>query len=250
VIRKLLIRLGLLKATLALTCLSILISVLLAGAISSLTGRKPSQVSIWIAIIVPAIIAPIYSLPFLRVLIRLDGAEHRLQELTRRDGLTGLYNRAHFIELAEREMERTLRYGEPFSIAILDIDEFKQVNDSYGHLTGDKVLQALGQVLLGNMRQTDIVARYGGDEFVALLPNTREKNVQDCVERIRKTLAGTPVVCEGGVIRITVSAGTATYSNRYTELDLILQQADNALCEAKRLGKNQFVIGYKEEPYA
>jgi diguanylate cyclase (GGDEF)-like protein len=205
-------------------------------------GRRLSQVGIWIAVIVPAIIAPIYSVPFLRLLIRLDVVERHLNELSRRDALTGLYNRAYFIELAEREMERTLRYGEPFSIVVLDIDEFNQINDTYGHLAGDKVLQVASQVILRNLRQTDDVARFGGDEFAALLPNTREKNVRACVERIHKILAGTPVHYEGLEIHFTVSVGTASYSNRYTELDMMLQEADKALCQAKSAGKNQFII--------
>jgi diguanylate cyclase (GGDEF)-like protein len=243
--RKLLIRLGLLRSTLMLTFLSVLFSLLLTGAIGSLTGRKSSQVSLWVAIIVPAIIAPIYSVPFLRLLIRLDGAENRLRELSRRDVLTGLFNRAHFIELAEREMERTLRYGEPFSIAILDIDEFGRVNDLHGHSAGDKLLQAVGEACLRNLRQTDVVARFGGDEFALLLPNTGEKSVRACVERICKTLAGASIPFYGQELRFTVSAGAATYDKSCTELDMILQQADKALCQAKRSGKNQFVIGVK-----
>ena len=232
-IRKLLIRLGLLRSTLALTVLSMLISVILTGVIGSLTGRRPSQVGLWIAIIVPAIVAPIYSVPFMRLLIRLDGAESRLRELSRQDGLTGLYNRAHFIELSERELERTLRYGEPFSVAILDIDGFAQINDLHGHSAGDKLLQAVGEVCLRNLRQTDVVARFGGDEFALLLPSTGEKSAQVCVERICKILAGTPIHYYGRELRFTVSAGAATYDKSCTELDMILQQADKALCQAK-----------------
>jgi diguanylate cyclase (GGDEF)-like protein len=219
-----------------------LVSVLLAIAIGALTGRKSSQVSLWIAIIVPAIIAPIYSVPFLRVMIRLDVAETRLRELSRRDGLTGLYNRAYFIELAEREMERTLRYGEPFSVAILDVDGFGQVNDLHGHLAGDKLLQAMGEMCLRNLRKTDVVARFGGDEFALLLPNTGEKSVQVCIERICKTLAGTSISFYGQELSFTVSAGMATYDKSCTELDMILQQAEEALSQAKRSGKNQFAI--------
>jgi len=222
-----------------------LISVLLTGAIGSLTGRKNSQISLWIAIIVPAIIAPIYSVPFLHIMIRLDGAETRLRELNRRDGLTGLYNRAHFIELAEREMERTLRYGEPFSVAILDIDGFGQVNDLHGHLAGDKLLQAVSEMCLRNLRQTDVVARFGGDEFALLLPNTGEKSAQACVERICKILRNTPLPLYGQDIRFTVSAGAATYDKSCTELDMILHQADKALGQAKRSGKNQPAINDK-----
>jgi diguanylate cyclase (GGDEF)-like protein len=240
--RNLLIRLGPLRSTLALTFLSILIAVSLTVAINALMGKNASLISLWIAVIVPAIIAPVYSLPFMRLLIRLDGAEKRLHELTRRDALTGLYSRTYFIELAEREMERTLRYGEPFSIIVLDIDGFKVVNEIYGHPAGDKVLKVFSQVILDTLRQSDVVARFGGDEFVTLLPNTSAKNVQACIERIHKVLQRTSIVHEGSEIRFTACAGTATYCNLYIELDMILQQADKALCQAKSLGKNQFVI--------
>lgn len=244
-IRKLLIHLGLFRSTLLLTFLSILVVLSLTVVVNSLMGRNTSQASLWIAVLIPAMIAPIYSLPFMRLLIRLEGAENRLRELARRDSLTGLWSRAYFIDLAEREMERTLRYGEPFSIIILDIDGFRQVNDTYGHPAGDKVLKACGQVILDTLRQTDVVARSGGDEFITLLPNTSAKNVQACIERIQKVLARTAVIYEGAEIRFTVCAGTATYCNSYTELDMILQQADKALCQAKSAGKNQYIITYE-----
>lgn len=242
-LRNLLIRLGLLRSTLLLTFLSILITVLLTVGISRLNGGEPGQLSIVMAVIIPAIIAPIYSVPFLRLLIRLDATEKDLREVVRRDDLTGLYNRTYFIEMAEREMERTLRYGEPFSIVLLDIDEFGQINSLHGHSAGDRLLQVVGEVCLRNLRKSDIVARFGGDEFIALLPNTGGNSVRICVERIRKVLAKTTISVSGREIHFTACAGAATYDTSCTELDMVLQQADQALCQAKNMGKNQFVIG-------
>lgn len=245
-LRKLLIRLGLVRSTLLLTLLSILITVVLIVGISRLNGGEPSQLSIVIAVIIPAILAPIYSVPFLRLLIRLDVTEKDLRELARQDDLTGLYNRTYFIEMAEREMERTLRYGEPFSIVILDIDEFRQMNSLHGHSAGDKLLQVMGEVCLHNLRKSDIVARFGGDEFIALLPNTGGNNVRVCVERIRRVLAKTTVSFSGRDVRFTACVGAATYDNSCTELDMILQLADQALHQAKSLGKNQFVNSWDD----
>jgi len=241
VFRKSIIRLGLLWGTLVLSLFSILFSVLLTVAISQLTGGGFGSAGIWTAVLVPAIIAPLFSMFFLPLLIQLDGAENRLRELSRRDSLTGIYNRSFFIELAERELIRTLRYGDIFSIAILDVDNFKGVNDTYGHLAGDKVLQVLSEICLQNLRQSDTIARFGGDEFVILFPYADKLHVTECLERIRRIVAATPVEYDGQAIRFTVSAGSAAYHDSYTDLDFILQQADKALYQAKESGKDRIV---------
>jgi len=242
VFRKLIIRLGVGGGTLAITLLSILFAVLLILAIGQLTGSGVSAAGIWNAVLISAIITPLFSLFFLPLLIQLDAAETRLRELSRRDSLTGIYNRSFFIELAERELIRTLRYGDIFSIAILDVDNFKLVNDTYGHLAGDKVLQILSQICLQNLRQSDTIARFGGDEFVILFPYADKSHVSECLERIRRIVASTPVKYDGQSIRFTVSAGCTAYQNEYTELDLVLQQADNALYRAKELGKDRIIL--------
>lgn len=240
--RKLIIRLGVVWGTLAFSVFSILFSVLLTLVIGQLAGDGVGAAGIWTAVLVPAIIAPLFSLFFLPLLIQLDAAESRLRELSRRDGLTGVYNRSFFIELAERELIRTLRYGDIFSIAILDVDNFKLVNDTYGHLAGDKVLQMLSQICLQNLRQSDTIARFGGDEFVILFPYADRSHVIECLERIRKIVASTPVDFDGKTIHFTVSAGSAAYHNDYTDLDFVLQQADNALYQAKEAGKDRVVL--------
>jgi diguanylate cyclase (GGDEF)-like protein len=242
VFRKLIIRLGLLWGTLALSLFSILFSVLLTIVISQFTGDGVSPAGIWTAVLVPAIIAPLFCMFFLPLLIQLDAAENRLRELSRRDSLTGIYNRSFFIELAERELIRTLRYGDIFSIAILDVDNFKLVNDTYGHLAGDKVLQVLSEICLQNLRQSDTIARFGGDEFVILFPYADKLHVTECLERIRRIVALTPVDYDGQTIHFTVSAGSTAYHNSYTDLDFILQQADKALYQAKESGKDRIIL--------
>jgi diguanylate cyclase (GGDEF)-like protein len=240
--RDLLIRHGLLKSTLAITILSIFISLLITIGLSELSGEGSSFVGISIAVIAPGVIAPVCSLIFVRLLIQLDATEKQLRELTRRDSLTGVYNRAYFIELAERELARTKRYGNIFSIAILDVDEFKQVNDVFGHLAGDKVLQLMTQACLNNLRRTDTIARFGGDEFVILFPYAGKVHVMECIERIRTILAGSPIYYEGNEISYTVSAGAATYDQSQTELDSLFRKADIALYEAKGSGKNKVIV--------
>ncbi len=241
-LRNLFIRLGLLNSILGITVLTILISILLTSGFSALIGDGPDLTGLWTAIFVPAIITPIFSSIFLRMLFQFVSTESQLRELNRRDSLTGVYNRAYFIELAERELVRTLRYGETFSIAIIDIDDFKRVNDTYGHLAGDRALQVISEVSLHNLRQTDTIARFGGDEFVVLFPYAGSQHVHESVDRIRRILANTPIPFADHDIHISVSAGTATYNHSHTDLDSILQQADNALYQAKNSGKNQVVV--------
>ena len=241
-LRKLFVRLGLAKSILGITLITILVSILLTRGFSALIGNSPDQFGFWTAVFVPAIIAPIFSLIFLRMLFQLVSTERQLRELNRRDSLTGVYNRTYFIELAERELVRTLRYGETFSIAMIDVDDFKRVNDTYGHLAGDRALQVISEVSLHNLRQTDTIARFGGDEFVVLFPYAGAQHVHECVERIRRILADTPVIYADYELRISVSAGTATFNSSHTELDSLLQQADNALYQAKSAGKNRVVV--------
>jgi diguanylate cyclase (GGDEF)-like protein len=242
-LRKVLIRLGILRANIALTLFAILFSVLVTLLVGGFFFDGSVDISgLSIAVIVPLIISPLISTILLRILFQLDAAENQLRELSRRDSLTGVYNRAYFIELAERELARTLRYGSGFSIAILDVDDFKQVNDTHGHLAGDKVLQTLSEICLRYMRQTDTIARFGGDEFVVLFPYADQQRALECMERIRGILAETPLTYAEGQICLTISVGLAAYDSSHTELDMTLQQADKALYLAKTSGKNRTVV--------
>ena len=171
-IRKLLQRTGLVKTTVALTGLSILASVGITYLITQFLDGGSSSTAILIAILVPAIVAPLFSYTLLRLLFQLDAAEERLRQISIKDDLTQVYNRRHFIEHAKVQWERASRYGEEFAIIIFDIDNFKALNDTYGHLAGDQVLREVGQVCEKEARATDMFARYGGDEFVYLISNS------------------------------------------------------------------------------
>jgi diguanylate cyclase (GGDEF)-like protein len=240
VFKDLFIRLGIIKSTLVVTVLAILISVLMTVGLSALSGEGAGAQGILIAVIVPTVISTLFSYTFFGLLFQLDAAEKQLLELTRRDDLTGVYNRTYFIELAERELARCKRYGNIFSIAIVDVDDFKQVNDTFGHLAGDQVLQIMTSVFLHHLRQTDTVARFGGDEFVLLLPYASQEHALGCIERIRCILENSSLTYAGQEIRFTVSVGTATYDGQ-SNLDMVLQLADKALYEAKKTGKNRAV---------
>jgi diguanylate cyclase (GGDEF)-like protein len=162
--------------------------------------------------------------------------EHRAYS----DYLTGLANRRYFLKLAETELERALRYGGKLSILMLDIDHFKQVNDTYGHKVGDLVLTKLAEVSLATLRDVDTIGRVGGEEFAILLPETTDLQAVDAAERLRNALSAARVILEGGLpLHFTVSVGVTTLNDKETNIDTLLNQADQALYQAKNQGRNR-----------
>nr|WP_319565287.1 diguanylate cyclase [uncultured Rhodoferax sp.] len=167
-------------------------------------------------------------------------------ELERRaysDYLTGLANRRYFLEQAEKELERTRRYGGDLSILMLDVDHFKRVNDTYGHKVGDIVLQKLAQVCLASLRDIDLIGRMGGEEFAVLLPQTTCEPAQQAAERLRASLAAIRIPLQGGLpLHLTVSFGVTTLADKDANIDTLLSQADQALYRAKAEGRNRVCL--------
>ncbi len=161
----------------------------------------------------------------------------------RTDHLTGLNNRHALDADLAREIARADRYGNPLSVIMLDVDDFKNVNDTYGHVAGDKVLQKLAQILKSSIREIDSVYRYGGDEFVIILPHTSGTEGIALAERLKARIEKYvfTIPQEGKRFRITLSLGISEMSSGDTPKTLIMR-ADKALYEAKRSGKNQFVL--------
>ena len=159
----------------------------------------------------------------------------KTQRLAITDGLTGLYNRRHFYELLEREVESVNRYGDYLSLIMLDIDDFKAYNDTYGHLIGDVLLRELVQLLARDIRKVDIAARYGGDEFVIFLPHTDKKQAVALAERIRISVEGHRFPGEEGFSsKVTISLGVAACPEDAVESEAVVKAADMALLEAKK----------------
>ncbi len=172
-----------------------------------------------------------------------------LARLAVTDPHTGLDNYFHFIDLLERELKRSLRYSYPVSLVIIDIDNFKLVNDNYGHLVGDDVLIRVAKILLRTTRVTDVCARYGGDEFAVIMPESRPEEAFAVAERIRDQIAGTafPYGRHGGGVRVTVSIGVAASPDHAQSCDDLIRAADDAMYVAKRVGKNHVrMIGEEE----
>lgn len=156
------------------------------------------------------------------------------------DGLTGLYNRRHFDSMVEREFLRSKRYDGDLSLAIVDIDFFKKINDQYGHLCGDYVLKEVAYMILDNFRKTDLVFRYGGEEFVVLLTETDINGSVVPLERLRKRIEEYPFKFNGEGLKLTISIGVA--DNLVESTQELIDNADKALYEAKGGGRNRVIV--------
>jgi diguanylate cyclase (GGDEF)-like protein/PAS domain S-box-containing protein len=167
--------------------------------------------------------------------------EERLRELAMQDELTGLYNRRHFVELAEAEVARARRTGTPLSLAMLDIDHFKAVNDVFGHPVGDQALRELARAMRETLRTSDVPARIGGEEFVVLLTDTALEGAVAVTERLRERVGRAEVKAgPDRVARFTVSGGVAELALG-ERLDGLLARADEALYRAKEEGRNRTI---------
>ena len=171
--------------------------------------------------------------------------EVELERQAHIDFLTNLNNRRHFIELAERELSRALRYQHPVCLLMLDVDHFKRVNDTYGHKQGDKVLTVLAQTCVDTLRDSDIAGRLGGEEFAFMLPETGREQGLEVAERLRKVLAATTVATDDdeGNVHFTVSIGMCLLCSECDTVDTLLNCADKALYEAKESGRNRVCVG-------
>ena len=163
------------------------------------------------------------------------------------DGLTGLWNYSHFQELLYREIERSRRYKYPVSLVMIDLDNFKRYNDTFGHVSGNVVLIQVAEIFKSFIRKADTVSRYGGEEFVIILPHTERQRAYKLCDRLRKTIEKEAFEGEesmpGG--RITISSGVATFPDDASTAEELVDHADKALYEAKRAGRN-VVCSYKE----
>jgi diguanylate cyclase (GGDEF)-like protein len=157
-----------------------------------------------------------------------------------RDELTGLINRRHMLELLEQERQRCVRSGRTFCVAMIDIDRFKDVNDRYGHAAGDEVLQRLAREALSAVRVADVLARWGGDEFVLLLSDARLQLARGGVERVRQRIEAVSLRVGEQALQVTISAGLAEHIAGES-VATALARADAALYEAKAQGRNRTV---------
>jgi diguanylate cyclase (GGDEF)-like protein len=174
----------------------------------------------------------------------LEQTNDTLKEFSFKDELTGTYNRRFLSIRLEEELQRYRRYNHPVSLVLLDLDNFKHINDQFGHSAGDEVLREIAQVLLKHSRGINVISRYGGDEFVALLVETQKSGAVPYADRIRAIIEEYKFPMG---IPVTVSLGVASLPEDVTTSDDLLHAADEALYSAKRLGRNR-VVAYKGQP--
>ena len=159
-----------------------------------------------------------------------------------RDAVTGLPNRQAYDDRMEQEYSRWKRFGEPLAMLVWDIDDFKKINDTYGHQSGDKALRAMGEKLRDTIRETDFIARFGGEEFVVLLVGTDLDGAKEVAEKMRLRIEKIGLKANQDMIRMTVSGGISMFQQGDAPQD-VFERADQALYKAKRNGKNQWIVG-------
>ncbi|MBR9871977.1 MAG: GGDEF domain-containing protein [Gammaproteobacteria bacterium] len=185
----------------------------------------------------------VISSSFATIWMASDELQKELSEIARIDPLTGTYNRRAFDEACEIEFSRSLRSDSPFTIIMCDLDHFKKVNDQYGHHIGDQVLRHFADILKDRVRQHDVVARFGGEEFVLLLPNNNTEQGRLVAEQLRAKTAATQIALGRDInLAISASFGVAQYCIGDSEWSAVLHRADNALYEAKKQGRNRVVV--------
>jgi diguanylate cyclase (GGDEF)-like protein len=189
-------------------------------------------------------VAPMLLVAYITSMLSADirRAYSNAKHLSETDDLTGVLNMRAFATFAERVSHQAGRYARPFSVLMIDSDNLKQVNDSLGHEAGNRLLRQIVECIQGQLRQTDIIARYGGDEFVALLPETPSSGAAGVAERIRRNVEMTPLETREQKVPTTVSIGVACYPNHGVDFETVLEKADQAMYASKAGGKNRVTV--------
>jgi diguanylate cyclase (GGDEF)-like protein len=186
-------------------------------------------------------VSPMLLVAYITTMLSADirRAYGHMKVLSETDELTGVLNMRAFTAVAERAFHQAERYARPFSVLMIDSDSLKQVNDTYGHETGNRLLRLTVECIHRQLRQTDLIARYGGDEFVVLLPETPTSGAVGVADRIRRNMETAPLPTRDGVVKATVSIGIAGYPNHGADFESVLEKADQAMYASKTGGKNR-----------
>jgi diguanylate cyclase (GGDEF)-like protein len=178
--------------------------------------------------------------------VKLQAALTREKQLAQTDALTGISNRRHLYELAEHEFNLAMRYEKPLSAIMVDIDHFKKVNDTFGHMVGDQLLQLVTQAACAELRSSDLIGRYGGEEFVLILPMTNAQQAHSLAERIRLRVEALRQATTKGDASVTLSIGIVEIvhgAQTAQSIEDLIRHADQAMYAAKQAGRNRTEIG-------
>ena len=198
-----------------------------------------------------ALAAPMILVAYITTMLSADirHAVDKIKQVSDTDELTGTYNMRAFSSMLQRAFRQSVRYGHALSVVMIDSDNLKQINDTHGHESGNRLLQHLVRCIREQLRGSDVMARFGGDEFIVLLPETNNKGALEMAERIRKAVEVSRFDVRSGDTNITVSLGVASYPEDGGNLDVILDKADKAMYRAKQRGRNK-VVAYTDDEAA
>lgn len=239
-IRDKIVSIGRLRTVVLITIFSILASLLITFIISITTSFQPDLIGMSITIISPAVIAPIVSWFIVGLVINIHHLEAQMRELATYDVLTGAMSRGAFLEACQNILHYSQRNHMSLAALYLDIDDFKSINDTYGHAGGDAVLTAFSDAIKHDKRKSDLFGRMGGEEFILMLPNTGLEGAILFANKLRESLKDTAVSYLDASIQYTVSIGVAVSdSQNQNSVEQLIKHADNALYAAKHSGKDR-----------
>jgi diguanylate cyclase (GGDEF)-like protein len=238
--RTLLLQWGRWRVLVGVTLFAVVASMGLTLLLLQALGRAQSiPIGLAIAGVVPLIIAPLVFNVLIKLVFEIESTRAALHRLATRDALTQTYNRGYFTERLEAEAVRAARTGQALALLMIDADEFKSINDRFGHAAGDQVLQLMAQACQSSLRPYDLLARFGGEEFVVLLPEATLAQACEVAERVIAAVAALePATPTGEPLRVTVSVGVAVLASTDSGGTSLLHRADAALYHAKRNGRN------------
>lgn len=233
------------KATLLITFVAVLGSWAVTSAVLLLAGHTGHQswvVGLIIATLAPVLVAPPVAYKVLSLMLVLADSRREIERLSRTDELTQTYNRRHFMEMAQRELSLANRHGHVISMLLIDLDDFKLVNDRLGHMSGDKALAGCAATIRATIRREDVVGRFGGDEFLVLAPYSNLHSAAMLAERIRKAMASMDLVMDGQVMGFKASIGVVSSEGHSGSAEDLLRHADQALYRAKGQGGDRIEL--------
>lgn len=233
------------RTTVKVAVVSLVASWLITGVVMMLVGGLTTSTIIVAALastVAPLAVAIPVAGRNLRLVLEVNRSRLEIERLSRTDDLTQVYNRRHFMEVAGRELSLAARHGYPVSLLLIDLDDFKQVNDSLGHLVGDKALAACAAALRSAIRGEDVVGRFGGDEFLVLAPHSDLNSGAELAQRLREAMASIDLVVGARLVGIKASIGVVSSQGQDHSAELLLRRADQAMYRAKALGGDRFEL--------